>query len=215
MSTSAQDEFDDLYNNNNQDSRFTGHPEDRADKSDSSDNDSTTLNDNEDSPDSDSSPVMPTATYLPTTTQFDANTGPKGVIADARSFETARKRNFRQTLYAFSSGLSTSGPTSKKWREKSKSPSPDMSADEDEDEFMRKWRANRIDELASMNQDIRNRRQSPSQRTYGSLVTVDPIGYLDAVEKVPTYATVVVLIYDDEVGLRLRKYSITSLTSVS
>ena len=52
-----------------------------------------------------------------------------------------------------------------------------------------------------MNPDIRTRRQSPSQRTYGSLVTVDPAGYLDAVEKVPTYTTVVVFIYDDEVGL--------------
>lgn len=212
MSTSAQDEFDALYNNNNQGSRSTRLLDDRVDKSDCSDNDSTTLNDNEDSADLDTSAVMPTATYLPTTTRFDANTGPKGVIADARSFETARKRNFRRTLYAFSSGLSHSGPTSKKWREKSKSPSPDISADEEEDEFMRKWRANRIDELASMNQDIRTRRQSPTQRTYGSLVTVDPIGYLDAVEKVPTYTTVVVLIYDDEVGPLLLDYSIAWLT---
>lgn len=199
MSTSAQDEFDALYNNN-QASKYRSHPEDSIDRSDSSDNDSTTLNDDENFPDSDAEPIMPTATYLPTTTQFDANTGPKGVIADARSFETARKRSFRQTLHAFSSGLSNSGPTSKKWRGKSSSPSPDVSADEEEDEFMRRWRANRIDELASMNQDIRTRRQSPSQRTYGSLVTVDPIGYLDAVEKVPTYTTVVVLIYDDEVS---------------
>ncbi len=210
MSTSAQDEFDALYNNN-QGSRSTRHPDDRADKSDSSDNDSTTLNDDEDSPDLDASVVMPTATYLPTATQFDANTGPKGVIADARSFETARKRNLRQTLYAFSSGLSHSGPTSKKWREKSKSPSPDISADEEEDDFMRKWRANRIDELVSMNQDIRTRRQSPSQRTYGSLITVDPIGYLDAVEKVPSYTTVVVLIYDDEVGPLFLDHPITLL----
>lgn len=64
---------------------------------------------------------------------------------------------------------------------------------------MRQWRANRIDELARTNQDVRTRRQSPSQRRYGSLVTVDPSGYLDAVEKVHAYTTVVVLIYDDEV----------------
>lgn len=214
MSTSAQDEFDALYNNdNNKGSRSTRLPDDRADKSDCSDNDSTTLNDNEDSADLDTSHIMPTATYLPTTSRFDANTGPKGVIADARSFETARKRNLRRTLYAFSSGLSHSGPTSKKWRAKSHSPSPEVSADEEEDDFMRKWRANRIDELASMNQDIRTRRQSPSQRTYGSLVTVDPIGYLDAVEKVPSYTTVVVLIYDDEVGPLLLYSLNTWLTS--
>lgn len=212
MSTSAQDEFDAFYNSN-QGSSSTRHPDDRADKSDSSDNDSTTLNDNEDSADLDPSPVMPTATYLPTTIQSDANTGPKGVIADARSFDTARKRNFRQTLYAYSSRLSHSGTTSKEWKEKSKSPSPDVSADEEEDDFMRKWRANRFDELASMNKDMRTRRQSPSQKTYGSLVTVDPIGYLDAVEKVPTCTTVVVLIYDDEVGPLLQGYSTMMLTS--
>ena len=190
MSSAAQDEFDALYNNN-QDPRLRSHPEDR---SDSSDNDSTTLhsgNEDERTLTSNSTTAMPHATtYLPTTTQFDANTGPKGVIADARSFETAKKRSFRQTLYAFSNNFS---------REKSKSPSPEVSADDEEDDFMRQWRANRIDELSRNNQDIRTRRQSPSQRRYGSLVTVDPSGYLDAVEKVHAYTTVVVLIYDDEV----------------
>ena len=190
MSSAAQDEFDALYNNN-QDPRLRSHPEDR---SDSSDNDSTTLhsgNEDERTLTSNSTTAMPHATtYLPTTTQFDANTGPKGVIADARSFETAKKRSFRQTLYAFSNSFS---------REKSKSPSPEVSADDEEDDFMRQWRANRIDELSRNNQDIRTRRQSPSQRRYGSLVTVDPSGYLDAVEKVHAYTTVVVLIYDDEV----------------
>ncbi|KAK3167041.1 hypothetical protein OEA41_010166 [Lepraria neglecta] len=189
MSSAAQDEFDTLYNNN-QGKKLSGHPEDR---SDSSDNDSTTLhsgNEDERTLTSNSSTAMPHATtYLPTTTQFDANTGPKGVIADARSFETAKKRNFRQTLYAFSNSLS---------REKSKSPSPELSADDEEEDFMRQWRANRIDELTRNNQDVRTRRQSPSQRRYGSLVTVDPSGYLDAVEKVHAYTTVVVLIYDDE-----------------
>ena len=214
MSTPAQDEFDVLYSNN-QDKKLNSHPEDR---SDSSDNDSTTLhsaNDDEQSLPSKYPAVMPVATYLPTTTQFDANTGPKGVIADARSFETARKRSFRQTLYAFTSGeVSTVFGKNKKnssSREKSKSPSPDISADDEEDEFMRTWRATRLDELAGMNQDVRTRRQSPSQRRYGSLVTVDPSGYLDAVEKVPAYTTVVVLIYDDEVR-SLQSYFKTILT---
>ena len=190
MSSAAQDEFDALYNNN-QGTKLSGHPEDRPD---SSDNDSTTLhsgNEDERILTSNFSSAMPHATtYLPTTTQFDANTGPKGVIADARSFETAKKRSFRQTFYTFSNSFS---------REKSKSPSPELSADGEEDGFMRQWRANRIDELARNNQDVRTRRQSPSQRRYGSLVPVDPSGYLDAVEKVHAYTTVVVLIYDDEV----------------
>ena len=210
MSNSAQDEFDALYANNRS-TPFDGHPEDR-DRSDSSDNDSTTLHDDEKAVSSNASPVMPAATYLPNTTQFDANTGPKGVIADARSFETAKKRSFRTTLYQISNGLTNGRSPNKKLREISKSPSPDVSTDEEEDEFMRTWRANRLDELASMNPDVRTRRQSPSQRTYGSLVTVDPSGYLDAVEKVPTYTTVVVFIYDDEVGLTRVVFSSILLT---
>lgn len=200
MSTSAQDEFD-AFCNNNQAQNLSVHPED---KSESSDNDSITLNSgNEDGQTlaSNTSTEMSTATtYLPNTTQFDANTGPKGVIADARSFETAKKRSFRQTIYAFSSDIVNSKKINFA-REKSKSPSPDVSENDEEDEFMRTWREKRLGELASGSQGIRTRRQSPSQRRYGSLVTVDPIGYLDAIEKVATYTTVVVFIYDDESSL--------------
>ncbi|KAK4696794.1 hypothetical protein P7C71_g1187, partial [Lecanoromycetidae sp. Uapishka_2] len=203
MSTSAQDEFDALYTNNQGD-RIIRHPEDKSD-SDHSDNDSTTLHSDrngdgdDDTLASNASANMPMATtYIPTNTQFDANTGPKGVIADARSFETARKRSFRQTLYAFSNTITGGDKEKKAAREKeSKSPSPDLS--DSEDDFMRTWRANRLEQLSNQKPgEIRTRRQSPSQRRYGSLVTVDPSGYLDAVEKVPSYTTVVVLIYDDE-----------------
>lgn len=202
MSTSAQDEYDALYNNNrNLCQKYTRHSEDRLD---SSDNDSTTLNSgNEDEQTlaSNNSSEMPTATsYLPTTTQFDANTGPKGVIADARSFETAKKRSFRQTIYAYSNDIVNNKKTGFA-QEKSKSPSPDLSENDEEDDFMRRWREKRLGELASGSQGVRTRRQSPSQRRYGSLVAVDPIGYLDAIEKVATYTTVVVFIYDDEVRI--------------
>ena len=199
MSDSARDEFDALYNRNLPDQNHSGHPDDR---SESSDNDSTTLNsafEDEQTLASNTSTEMPTvATYLPTTTQFDANTGPKGVIADARSFEIAKKRSFRQTIYAFSSDFVNNKKINFA-QEKSKSPSPDVSENDEEDDFMRTWREKRLGELASGSQGIRTRRQSPSQRRYGSLVTVDPIGYLDAIEKVAAYTTVVVFIYDDEV----------------
>lgn len=205
MSTSAQDEFDALYNNN-QAQKLSGH---RDDSADSSDNDSTTLNSgNEDEQTlaSNTSSDMPVATtYLPTTTQFDANTGPKGVIADARSFETAKKRSFRQTIYAFSSDIVNKQKVNFA-REKSKSPSPDVSENDEADDFMRTWREKRLGELANGSQGIRTRRQSPSQRRYGSLVTVDPVGYLDAIEKVATYTTVVVFIYDDEVWSMYSEY---------
>lgn len=199
MSTSAQDEFDALYNNNNKfGHEYSGHPDDQLE---SSDNDSTTLHsgqEDEQTLASNTSAEMPTATtYLPTTAQFDANTGPKGVIADARSFETAKKRSFRQTIYAFSSDIVNNKKINHA-QEKSKNSSPEMSENDEEDDFMRTWREKRLGELAGGSQGIRTRRQSPSQRRYGSLVTVDPIGYLDAIEKVATYTTVVVFIYNEE-----------------
>ncbi len=207
-SNPAQDEFNAMYNSQKEHSRT--HPED------ASSDDSTTLhslNDDDQRPSSsDHFPSMPSATYTLPATCFDANTGPKGVIADARSFETAKKRSFRQTLHAFSSGQTAplfGGKVQKKSRyecsSREKSASPEISGDDDEDDFMRLWRAKRLDELASMNQDLRTRRQSPSQRKYGTLVAVDPSGYLDAVEKVPSDTTVVVLIYDDEVRFLQKK----------
>lgn len=207
MSTSAQDEFDTLYRNT-LGSRSKTHPEDLSDASSdrdtSSDRDGTTLysgNEDDQTIASKSSTVMPTATHIPVTTQFDANTGPKGVIADARSFETAKKRSFRQTLHAFANGESPPllGKKLNFNRDKSKSPSPEPSPEDEQDDFMKAWRANRLDELATMSRDIRTRRQSPSKRRFGSLVTVNPSGYLDAVEKVHSETVVVVLIYDDEV----------------
>ena len=71
---------------------------------------------------------------------------------------------------------------------------------EDEDEFMRSWREKRMQELQAQGRDIRNRRLSPSKRSWGRLTSVDPIGYLDAIEKVPNDTVVVVLISDDEVS---------------
>lgn len=203
----AVDEFDVLFSGAKQTSQR--HPEDNL--SSSSDNDSTTFHSDIDD-DQALAPNhradMPSSTYhLPSTTNFNANTGPKGVIADARSFESARKRSFRQTLQVFSN--SPSPPLFAKQKKpaydflRERSASPDISADDDEEDFMRTWRANRLDELATMNQELRTRRQSPSQRKYGTVTAVDPTGYLDAVEKVPADTIVVVLIYDDEVRLAL------------
>ena len=200
MSTPAQAEFDKILNSSEHPS--TGHPKDRSDSPSS--HDGTTLHEQDQNLNTSikSNSAMPSATYLPHTTQFDANTGPKGVIADARSFETAKKRSFRQTIYALASGETPIFSKSAKWgdREKSqsKSPSPDIS--DEEDDFMQTWRANRLAQLTSMQQESRNtRRQSPSKRRYGTLIHVDPAGYLDSIEKVSKDTVVVVLIYDDEV----------------
>ncbi|KAI4230152.1 MAG: hypothetical protein L6R36_000265 [Xanthoria steineri] len=203
MPSAAQEEFDAMYDT--QEKKLHSHPEDTQDSS--SDNDSTTLRSSHEEnriPVPRPSTTMPSATYhIPSTTTFYANTGPKGVIADAQSFDTAKKRSFRQTLRAYSNG-ELSPPLFGKSKKpafnftREKSPSPDASADDDEDDFMRTWRANRLTELANSTTDVRTRRSSPSMRKYGTLLTVDPNGYLDAVEKVHAETTVIVYIYDDQ-----------------
>ncbi|KAL8995587.1 MAG: hypothetical protein Q9169_004698 [Polycauliona sp. 2 TL-2023] len=202
MPSAAQDEFDAMYDT--QEKKLTSHPEDALDSS--SDNDSTTLRSSQEEnriPVPRPSTTMPSATYhIPSTTTFNANTGPKGVIADAKSFDTAKKRSFRQTLRAYSNG-ELSPPIFGKNKKpafnfsREKSPSPDASADDDDD-FMRTWRADRLTELANNNSDVRTRRSSPSMRKYGTLLAVDPNGYLDAIEKVHADTTVIVFIYDDQ-----------------
>ena len=133
----------------------------------------------------------------------DANTGPKGVIADAQSFDRARKRSFRQTLYGLSNVLSSnvlsiSEKASSNGRRRGSDRSTSDNS-EDEDGFMRSWREKRMLELQSQGREIRTRRLSPSKRSWGHVVSVDPIGYLDAIEKVSKDTIVVVLIHDDEV----------------
>ncbi|KKY27928.1 putative phosducin family protein [Phaeomoniella chlamydospora] len=136
-----------------------------------------------------------TSTYTLPSTLFDANTGPKGVIADAHAFEKARKKSFRRTLM----NMTYNALPKQKSSSTKASNSPDQSGsegDHDEEEFMRKWRENRLQELQSG--VASQRRASPSKRRYGSLDDVDANGYLDAVEKLPSDTIVVVCIYDPE-----------------
>ena len=88
-------------------------------------------------------------------------------------------------------------PTRRRNGSKSGSESSD-----DEDEFMRSWREKRMLEL-QQGKTVQNRRLSPSKRSWGRLVAVDPVGYLDAIEKVTIDTVVVVLINDEEVSLVL------------
>ena len=141
--------------------------------------------------------------YQIPSTHFENNTGPKGVIADAQSYERARKRSFRQTIYGLSNALTAnvvgvSEKLSVSGRRRGSAKSASESS-EDEDEFMRSWREKRMQELQAQGRDIRNRRLSPSKRSWGNVTTVDPVGYLDAIEKVPADTTVVVLIHDEDV----------------
>lgn len=205
--SAAQDELDALFANQRE--KLTCHPEDAlissSDKSEPpSDNEDAhdSDNDNEDKSHPTVAPSKTSNWHLPTRAIFDANTGPKGVIADARAYEQARKHSFHKTMRSMSgNSLSSPQPFTKTKMEspnfhREKSASPEYQLDDDE-QFLRSWRQNRINEL----QDPRVRRVSPSKRKYGSLEVVDAVGYLDAVEKVAAETVVVVCIYDDEVRI--------------
>ncbi|OJJ50961.1 hypothetical protein ASPZODRAFT_148346 [Penicilliopsis zonata CBS 506.65] len=211
--SSAKDEFDALV----QKERVSSHPEDRdhhSDHTDSEPEDDThnqyVHSDDEDDDDdhhhdhhnNDAMVSRSTAYHIPNTV-YDANTGPKGVIADAQAFERARKRSFRRTLLSvtgFDQFHSSSKPTP--IPETDTTPlnrgrdggSPHSSAEEDEESFLRKWRESRMQELQKTN----TRHLSPRRRMFGSVEIVDAAGYLDAVERSPSGVTVVVCIYDPD-----------------
>ncbi|KKK22794.1 putative phosducin [Aspergillus rambellii] len=202
--SSAQDEFNRLFSHQE---KLSSHPEDRDNGSDidsiPSDHDLDDPPHYSDSEDHNPAMGSRTATYHIPNTRFDANTGPKGVIADAQAFERARKSTFRKTWLAGTggsgAGVGRSHTSSKSVTDSAtllyNSSSPDGSAtDEDEERFMRHWRESRMQEL----QNQRQRRPSPWRKAYGSVDTVDAVGYLDAIEKVPSDQVVVVCVYDPE-----------------
>ncbi|KAI9820959.1 MAG: hypothetical protein M1832_003431 [Thelocarpon impressellum] len=196
--SAAADELAALYSKTNIGPKT--HPEDAA-------SDTPSEADSEASPEPESpsgnDAIMPAPSanyHMPRFDAFDANTGPKGVIADARSFERAKKQKARRALKSFVS-LTSAGQAPADYAvpagtRDGRSASPQQGDDEDEDEFMDRWRKSRLSELRSG--DVRNRRASPSLRRYGGVALVDAAGYLDAIEKVGRDTVVVVCIYDDE-----------------
>lgn len=196
--SSAQDEFNQILQHNRD--KFSVHPEDR---NNSSDRDSDSSNDDDDDgqhisnppsndEDNDSTMRSRTGSYRVPNTVYDANTGPKGVIADAQAFERARKQSFRKTLGG-TQGISDDANLL------NNSPPPDgtsaKDSDDEESRFMRKWRESRMQKLQSQT----FRRSSPRRRVYGTVDVVDAAGYLDAIEKVTSDTVVVVCVYDPEV----------------
>ncbi|KAK3196672.1 hypothetical protein K4F52_000016 [Lecanicillium sp. MT-2017a] len=205
--TAAQEEFNDLVDKNASAGRDAArHPEDRDDPELQPEQD---LSEEESYRNAqiDAAMRMPTGAAelnLPPAS-FDSGrfTGVKGVIADARSYETARKskwmdraRNARRSILGFAgvgNGHSTNGS-------KSESETDDEArSDEDEETFLSQWRESRRRELESeVNRAVRTRKTSPSVRIYGRLDEVDALGYLDAIEKVGRETVVVVFVYDHE-----------------
>lgn len=211
--TAAQDEFNDLVSKSA--ARDTLHPEDRSDPElratkDYSEedeyrngrveaamrtpaaNDSRGLN-------------LPPASF-----DNGRSTGVKGVIADARSYENARRSKWkdrintaRRSIFGIEGAAANSAGRAPVSRSGSETTDDDVrsgSETGDENDFDRRWRESRKRELeAEARRGIRNRRTSPSVREFGRLDEVDALGYLDAIEKVGRETTVVVFVYDDEV----------------
>ncbi|KFY81095.1 hypothetical protein V499_00114 [Pseudogymnoascus sp. VKM F-103] len=124
---------------------------------------------------------------------FDSGrtTGVKGVIADARSFEQARREGSRKV--GAKEGRVNGGGEDEAMDA--------LDALEEDEEFLEKWREDRRRELEREGSDIRNRRTSPSVRRFGRFDEVDALGYLDAIEKVGRETVVVVFVYDIECGV--------------
>lgn len=204
--TAAQEEFDDFLAKNSGGPDDDIHPEDRADVARERE-----LHERENSDDEeeryraekiDAAMRMPgydsrsTADLKLPPATFDSGraTGVKGVIADARNYENARKskwseriKSARQSVIGFASVKSD------------KSDSEQSGEDEDEDHFLQQWRESRRREMEAEDRStVRNRRTSPSIRTYGRFEDVDALGYLDAIEKVSRDTTVVVFVYDSD-----------------
>lgn len=196
MTTSAaQDEFNELLRDKD---RETRHPEDRDHHSDVSSQASAGADDDyKEKIDTDDELDIPKdmrANYYMPSLRSEANTGPKGVIADAQAFEQARKQAKRFTLKKGFQSTGSSQYSVKVWHDDKAPPSDD----EEEDNFMKEWRATRLKELQNVGQRIRSRTTSPSRRIYGNFPLVDPEGYLDAIDKSGPDTTVVVFIYSEE-----------------
>lgn len=118
----------------------------------------------------------------------------KGVISDAYSFESAKRREMKQKRERQQDLSGTRTRHQREW-------SVDSLNLSDSSELMVQWRKGRMAELKAA--AAATRRKSPSKRNYGKVEAVDAVGYLDAIEKVPKDTVVVVAVYSDTVGFNL------------
>ncbi|KAK3692152.1 thioredoxin-like protein [Podospora appendiculata] len=208
--TPAQEEFADLLAKNNRDESRV-HPEDRdAEASDDAYH-------SEDEEELFRAQQIEAAMRMPTMdgrahtsgirlppASFDSGcaTGVKGVIADARSYEMARRGKWKDRARAVR--RSVFGMDGAKHDRSSGAESEGSGAEDldlDDDSFLQQWREIRRRELEAEGKTpvvVRNRRTSPSLRIYGHLDEVDADGYLRAVEDVLPETVVVVFVYDHE-----------------
>lgn len=203
--TPAQEEFARIING--ADETSLPHPEDRHD---SDDLDDPTEEDEYRNAQISAAMRMPTLDSRPSRgaeiklppASFDSgrSTGVKGVIADARSYEAARRSRFKDAVRTARQSVFGPGETARLRGRSESDTEGEVSGDEEE--FLRQWRESRKRELESEARGaVRNRRTSPSVRLFGRFDEVDALGYLDAIEKVGRDTVVVVFVHDREVRL--------------
>ena len=201
--TAAQDEFNDLVAKNTTD-RATTHPEDRNDQ-DLKPQQDLTEEDEYRQAQVDAAMGMSAGDRArlnlpPASFDNGRSTGVKGVIADARSYETARKSKWKNRVQAARRSIFGLDSVAQQSLKSESDTDEDCQSGSDDDAFLAQWRESRRRELeAEATKGIRNRRTSPSVREYGRLDEVNALGYLDAIEKVTRETTVVVFVYDHEV----------------
>jgi len=216
--TPAQEEFQLFLEKNNRSELDKYHPEDREDIIREREEESQDEEDEYRQKQIEAAMRMPTLDHRneirlpPPSFDHGRTTGVKGVIADARAYEAARRsrwkekvRAARRSVFSLDRGSSRRDRVTSSDEDEDSDPGHTLTADDlDEDEFMRQWRETRRRELEQESRNpIRNRRTSPSVRMYGRFDHVDALGYLDAIEKVSRETVVVVFVYDHEVSFHV------------
>lgn len=217
----AQEEFDELMRDKSQ--RST-HPEDTSDG-----RSFLNLSDDEDEgapaakwEDDNATPRPSMSTHRSTipNMRYQANTGPKGVIADAQHWrDSARTHRSagRETsaLAAHTQALSIENGALNVKPPPVTEESDDEDLDDIDDDFMEKWRRSRLRDLQNGAWDSKVQTNGQSKRLFGGLTTVDGDGYLEAVDSAGPDTVVVVYIYDDKVSATKRlTWSMGSLAAV-
>lgn len=204
--TPAQEEFERFLAKNTDSGTYGVHPEDRDEAARDAAHQSEDEEDRYRANQINAAMRMPTYDAVgdlklpPASFDNGCATGVKGVIADARAYETARRSKWKDRIHA--ARRSVFGVDGMKHDRSSGAESEGSGAEDlDEDTFLAHWRESRRRELEAESKTVRTRRTSPSVRIYGRLEEVDALGYLDAIEKVGRETTVVVFVYDHEVCL--------------
>lgn len=148
--------------------------------------------------------------YIPSKHGYDANTGPKGVIADARAFENEKRAGNKATYVRTENMVLPKmqrlalGAGQREARDGADDEDEDEDAmdSEGEDDYVRRWRERRAGELRTRkNSAIAAGSGGGRRGRYGSLRGVDAMGFLAAVEESSAGTVVVVFVFDDQVRL--------------